>query len=200
MKKGSLVNILFILTIALILFTPLGFHLKVWVNRVISFNPNQIEESEQQVLLSYDWKLQDQHGKLINLDQDKGKVIFINLWASWCPPCVAEMPSLQALYNDYQDEVEFYFIARDEIDKIDAFMNKNSYSFPVYYEISRAPAMLKSNSLPTTYIIDRSGSLIVNHTGAARWNGTASRSLLDELIGLGVLGSAPEEKEKVGEK
>ena len=200
MKKGSLINVIFILAIALILFSPLGFHLKVWVNRVISFNPTSIEESEQQVLLSYDWALQDRQGKIINLDQARGKVIFINLWASWCPPCVAEMPSLQALYDDYQNEVEFYFIARDEKEKIDAFMEKHQYSFPVHYEITHAPAKLKSNSLPTTFIIDRSGSLIVNHTGAARWNGSGSRSILDELISSEDLGSTPEEKEKVSKE
>ena len=110
------------------------------------------------------------------------------------------MPYLQSLYEDYQNEVAFYFVARDQEEKIDAFMERHGYSFPVYFELVKAPARLESNSLPTTYIIDRSGSKIVDHTGAARWNSASTRQMIDLLIGSAETGSNPEKEEKISEE
>lgn len=200
MKKGRIVNSLLLIAIALILFTPIGFHVKVFINRIISFNPSTIEEEERQLLDSYDWELQDRKGRKFNLDQFKGKIILINFWASWCPPCVAEMPSLQALYNDYSNQVEFIFVARDSEEKIDSFMAKEGFSFPIYYEYSEPPIALQSNSLPTTYIIDQSGSIILEHIGAARWNSEATRALINQLISSDTAVSTFEEEEKVNKE
>lgn len=200
MKKGRIVNSLLLIAIALILFTPIGFHVKVFINRIISFNPSTIEEEERQLLDSYDWELQDRKGRKFNLDQFKGKIILINFWASWCPPCVAEMPSLQALYNDYSNQVEFIFVARDSEEKIDSFMAKEGFSFPIYYEYSEPPIALQSNSLPTTYIIDRSGSIILEHIGAARWNSETTRALINQLISSDTAVSTFEEEEKVNKE
>lgn len=200
MKKDRVYNLLILIAIALILFTPVGFHLKVFVNRIISFNPTQVKESERQVLRSFDWELQDRQSKRLNLNKSEGKVIFINIWASWCPPCVAEMPSLQELYNDYQNKVEFYFIARDSQAKIEGFMAKHGYDFPVYYELSKAPLSLQTNSLPTTYVIDQSGFLVVNETGAAKWNSDTTRGMIDQLIDSGTKNLALEKEVKINEE
>ena len=170
------------------------------MNRIISFNPTTIKESEQQVLGSYDWELQDRQGRKFNLEQYKGKVILINFWASWCPHCVAEMPSLQALYHDYGNRIEFLFVARDSEERIDSFMAKEGFSFPVYYEYNEPPIALQSSSLPTTYIIDQSGSLVLEHTGSARWNSEASRALIDQLISSATAVSIFEEEEKVNKE
>ena len=182
MKRGRLVNILLILFLAVVLFTPVGFHIKVWVNRIISFNPTPVEERKRQVLTSYNWNLIDARGNASNLDRSRGKVVFINLWASWCPPCVAEMPDLQELYQDYHKEVVFLFVARDEEAKVKAFMQKHQYNLPVFYENGSMPRQLESRSLPTTYIIDKNGSIVVAKTGTASWNSSATRSILDDLI------------------
>jgi hypothetical protein len=93
------------------------------------------------------------------------------------------MPDLQNLYQDYNKEVVFLFIARDKKRAVNDFMEKNKYNFPVYYEMGPAPRQLSSNSLPTTYILDREGTLIVSKTGAASWNSQVTRELLNGLIG-----------------
>lgn len=183
MKRGQITNIILLLLLALILFTPLGFHVKVWVNRVLSFNPTPVEERKQEILSSYTWSLVDREGRGYNLSQARGKVVFINIWASWCPPCVAEMPDLQLLYRDYNKKVLFLFIARDRKVKVGAFMEENQYNFPVFYESGPSPVQLSSNSLPTTYILDRQGRIVVSETGAAAWNSKATRELLDRLVG-----------------
>lgn len=182
MKKGRIINLLLLAAIALVLFTPLGFHLKVLVNRIISFNPVPVEEREQQVLESYDWKLQDLQGRSSNLVEAEGKVILINFWASWCPPCVAEMPDLDNLYADYKKDVSFYFVARDQKVKVNAFLDKHGYNLPVYYESGFTPDQLYSGALPTTFIIDKKGHIVVAKTGSASWNSPATRKLLDDLI------------------
>ncbi len=183
MKRRQITNISLLLLLALLLFSPLGFHLKVWVNRVLSFNPTPVEERKQEILSSYAWRLVDREGSGYDLSHAKGKVVFINIWASWCPPCVAEMPDLQLLYKDYNKKVVFLFIARDKKERVGAFMEENQYDFPIFYELGSSPRQLSSNSLPTTYILDRQGKIIVSETGAAAWNSKATRAMLDELVG-----------------
>ncbi len=182
MKRGQITNIVLLLLFGLIVFTPVGFHVKVWVNRVLSFNPTPVEERKQEVLSSYAWPLEHREGGVYDLNNANGKVVFINIWASWCPPCVAEMPDLQDLYNDYNEQIVFLFIARDRKADVSNFLEKNQYDLPVYYEIGAGPAQLSSNSLPTTYILDHQGKIIVSKTGVAAWNSMATRELLDGLI------------------
>ena len=182
MKSGRIVTILLLIALGLMLFTPVGFHAKVWVNRLLSFNPTPVEERRQERLETYNWRLSDRQNERFNLEQAKGKVVFINFWASWCPPCVAEMPDLRDLYNDYGDEVVFLFVARDRREKVDAFMAKNDYDFPVYYEMDLTPSQIYSAALPTTFIIDKEGAIVVAEVGSAAWNGEPTRNLLDQLI------------------
>lgn len=182
MKRGQITNILLLLFLGLIVFTPVGFHLRVMVNRVLSFSPTLVEEQEQQVISSYSWPLVDGAGRGYDLNQSEGKVVFINIWASWCPPCVAEMPDLQLLYNDYKEQLVFIFIARDRKEKVSVFMTEHQYNFPVYYERGPGPAELNSNSLPTTYILNQEKKIIVSETGVAAWNSKKTRDLLDGLI------------------
>lgn len=182
MKRRQITNIVLLLLLGLIVFTPVGFHVKVWVNRVLSFNPTPIEEREQEVLSSYNWRLEDREGRRYDLSHAEGKVVFINIWASWCPPCVAEMPDLQLLYNDYKEQVVFLFIASDKKVKVNAFMEEHQYDFPVYYELGPGPEELSGNILPTTYILDRQRKIIVSETGTAAWNSKTTRELLSGLI------------------
>ena len=182
MKKGRIVNILLIIFLGLLVFTPVGFHTKVIVNRLISFNPDVLDEEDRSQLSSYNWQLQSRSGYAIDFNETRGKVVLINFWASWCPPCVAEMPDLRDLYSDYKEDVVFLFVARDEQSKIDQFLKKHEYEIPVYYELGQPPIQISSNSLPTTYVISRTGEIIVAEKGAADWNSKKTRGLLDTLV------------------
>ena len=182
MKKGKIVNILLLLFLIVLLFTPIGFHFKVFVNRIISWSPSEIAVEDQRFLDNYSWSLDDGAGRVYNLEQARGRVVLINIWASWCPPCVAEMPDLNELYRDYGDDVIFLFVARDQQAKVDEFLAKNQYNFPVFYEKSMAPEQLKTSSLPTTYILNKKGKLVVAEKGAASWNSKATRAMIDGLL------------------
>jgi Thiol-disulfide isomerase and thioredoxins len=118
----------------------------------------------------------------VNLSRSEGKVILINFWATWCPPCVAEMPYLQKLYETYKDEVDFYFVTSEVRDKLQLFLDKKGYDIPVYIPLEREPDLLENTSLPTTFLISQTGEIIIRKVGAASWNNEAIHELLDELL------------------
>ncbi len=182
LKKENLSNFAFIVLLALLLFTPVGFHARVFVSRIFSFSPSELKEEEQFTLSSYNWKLTTIHGEVFDFQATKGKVILVNFWATWCPPCVAEMPSLQQLYTDYNGQIEFVMVANEEPEKVKLFLSKKNYDFPTYFERSARPQLLSAEHIPTTFIIDKTGKIVVEKTGAANWNSTATRDLLENLV------------------
>nr|WP_297782921.1 TlpA disulfide reductase family protein [uncultured Allomuricauda sp.] len=182
--KEQISNVIWILAIVLILFTPLGFYPRVWVNKIVAtiISPSAIDEDEQTVLKNYNWNLVDLDGNQTNLESMKGEVVLINVWATWCPPCVAELPGFVQLYEDYGEEVTFAFVANDQKEKVEAFLKKKGYDLPIYFQVSATPTVLESGSIPVTYIIDKQGNIVVDKTGAANWNSDKTRSLLEKLI------------------
>lgn len=184
LSKEQINNVIWILVLVLILFTPLGFHLRVWANKVIAatMSADVIEDDEQITLEDYHWNLVDLEGKRTDFQSVKGKVAVVNVWATWCPPCVAELPSFVELYADYKDKMIFAFVANDEKTKVEAFLEKKGYALPVYFQASEAPQELMGSTIPVTYIISKSGKIVVDEEGAANWNSERIRRLLDELI------------------
>lgn len=180
--KKNWSNILFIVFIILLIIPQTRKPIQVGLNRIFAFSPSEIAEDEREVLTSYDWKLSSLEGERVNLKTSKGKLIIVNLWATWCPPCIAEMPSFEQLYKDYDQKVDFYFVSSEEAERLTNFMKKKNYTFPVYQALTAGPEKLQSNSLPTTYVISKSGKILIKKTGAADWNSSAFREKLDKWI------------------
>ncbi len=181
-KKTTIQNIVFIVFIALLLFSPLGTFVKIQLNRLIAFSPKTIAVMDQKKLSTYQWELVDASGKNVLLEAYKGKIILINFWATWCPPCIAEMPSMQELYVDYQDKIVFLFVTTDSFEKANAFMAKEKLTLPVYQSVTNPPLEMESSTIPATYLIDQHGNLIVAKIGAADWNSNSFREKLDGYI------------------
>lgn len=181
-KKATIQNIIFVVFIGLLLFSPLGTFVKIQLNRLIAFSPKTIEVMDQKVLSTYQWQLVDSSGKSISLEAYKGKIIFVNFWATWCPPCIAEMPSIQDLYEDYEDKIVFLFVTTDSFEKANAFINKEKLTLPVYQSVTNPPIEMESSTIPATYLIDKQGNLIVSKIGAADWNSDSFREKLDEYL------------------
>ena len=175
-------TIAMLLVVVLLLLPQTSIPIKVAVNRLFSFSPSTEKIEDAAVLTQYDWTLIGLNGQDVNLNQSKQKVVLINLWATWCPPCIAEMPSLQALYDTYGDAADFYFVTNETKETVQKFMDKNNYTFPVYLQKFKAPAQLENNSLPTTYLIDKNGKIRINETGAANWNSEKVNALFDQLL------------------
>ena len=179
-------DILFVGLIILLL-SPIGLPVRAFLIKGVSMVttevlPLEVGEEERKVLASYNWIMTDASGKAVNMSRFEDEVLFINYWATWCPPCIAEMPSMQSLYDKYGDRVVFLFIANDDQDKVVKFMKKHNYSFPIYFMTQSPPQELNSSSLPTTYILDRNGEIVVEKVGAANWDSQRIHHLLEGLV------------------
>jgi len=180
--KKQWINAALIVGIVLILFTPVGFYARVFVGRLLSTSAAVLKTELQIPVKNNNWQLANVEGKEFNFEKTKGKVVLVNFWATWCPPCVAEMPSFQSLYNDYNDKFVFMFVAQDKVDKVSAFIAKKGYTLPVYYSKTEPPSVLTSKTIPTTYVINKEGKIIIAETGVADWNCGKTRKILDGLL------------------
>jgi thiol-disulfide isomerase/thioredoxin len=127
-------------------------------------------------------QLRDPEGNIVSLSEFKGKVIFMNFWATWCPPCVAEMPAIDKLHEEMGDEVAFVMLSRDQnFDTAVAFKEKKDYGLPIYELAGPLPAMYQSSALPTTFVIDAEGNLALTHKGMADYNTDEFKKFLNSL-------------------
>ena len=112
--------------------------------------------------------------------QFKGKVIFINLWASWCPPCVAEMPSINDLYQSIkEDSIVFLMISLDQDrNKALDYVKGKEFNFPVYFPAKSLPLQFQSETIPTTFVLDKSGNIAVEEKGLANYDNEEFRDFL----------------------
>ncbi|MDM1293320.1 TlpA family protein disulfide reductase [Sphingobacterium sp. N143] len=141
-------------------------------------------EKTVMLLKSYDVSFKDSRGNVISLSQLRGKVVLINLWATWCPPCLAEMPSLDKLYKDFQGNSGIIFLSVDIDGRTQAaekFLKKRKYSLPVYQLHSGLPRELSTQSIPTTIILDKAGKLVNKHVGGMNFGSPKFRKALQQL-------------------
>ena len=130
----------------------------------------------------FNLKLMDKDGKTKSLEEFKGKVIFMNMWATWCPPCIAEMPNINKLHKKMGDEVAFVMVSLDEdFEAAKAFNKRKGYNLPIYTLQSNRPAMYQSSTVPTTYIISADGNLVLTHKGMANYNTSKFKKFLNGL-------------------
>lgn len=184
-QKPKASNILFIIALALLIIPQTRKPIQVFLNKGLAlFSPSIIDKEDSTKLINYNWSLLDENNINFNLSEAKGKVIVINFWATWCPPCIAEMESLQKLYNTFSSnqEVAFLFVTTDSLEKIKAFKEKENYTFPVYRQISKAPNAFNVSSIPRTFIIDKEGDILVDKTGASNWGSDKIVKLIESLL------------------
>ena len=184
--KSRTRNILLLLAIAALIFlTPAKKFLLVQMNKIyMSFNSPKIE-SPYYSLSDEDWastRFEDLDGNKVNFSESKGNVLFINIWATWCPACIAEMPSIQKLYDRYKGKVDFLMISDESAEDLRKFLTERGYSFPVHRQISQLPELIQTRVTPKTIIIDKEGNIRVSKIGATNWNSGRIRILMDELI------------------
>jgi thiol-disulfide isomerase/thioredoxin len=180
--KNQWSNIIFIVIILALVIPQTRKPIQIFVNKLISFAPSINDEEDREKLANYNWVLENDRGKRTEFDQFKGDVIIINFWATWCPPCIAEMPSFQELYEDYKGEVTFLFVSGEQRETVDNFMKRKRFTLPSYKMLTRTPEPMDGRTLPTTYVISKDGSIVVDKVGSADWNSESFRKTLDKLI------------------
>ncbi|PWE00425.1 TlpA disulfide reductase family protein [Marinilabilia rubra] len=157
--------------------------LSAFMIRQTLFSPSEVDEVV--FLKKKDWEMQivpEKGGDVVDLGDFEGKPVFLNFWATWCPPCIAEMPSIQDLYDEYKDEVAFVLISRESSNVINNFMQKNEYTLPSFSLKSRVPAIFETSTIPATYLISPAGRLMIRKTGAAKWDSDRIKRMLDDMI------------------
>ena len=119
------------------------------------------------------FNVQDASGNTIDLQSYRGKTVFINLWASWCGPCRAEMPHISDLYDAVKDtpDLEFLMIGLDQNkQKSQEFMEGKSWSFPVVHASYGLNNSLQSESIPTTLVVNKEGKIVFYQQGMSNFN------------------------------
>ena len=149
------------------------------------FQPDVSQNKDKKAIAPKEHAIfRDVQGNTMDVVNLQGKVVFLNFWASWCPPCLAEMPSLETLYQKYKadQDIVFLFVDADgNIEAASAFMKKKNYHLPVFVPNSEIPAVYFSGSLPTTLIFDRQGNIAFQHEGAADYANPKIAALIDSL-------------------
>lgn len=123
-------------------------------------------------------KLSDLNGQPVSLKQYAGKTIFLNFWATWCKPCIKEMPSIQDALDSLQDQHIVFLLASDEsAEQIKQFGSSHDYKFN-YLRIEN-PEELNVQTLPTTFIFNSKGDKVFMESGARQWN---EKNFIDTLL------------------
>ena len=182
--KKNWSNLILLLVIIILILPQTRRPLQVAMNRVFAFAPREIADQDREEVVSYDWKLASLEGEPVNFQEARGKVAVVNLWATWCPPCIAEMPSFQEVFASYGNRVAFYFVSDEQHQTLKDFLRRKGYRLPVYRPLEPPPASFDSDRLPTTYVISAEGEIVIRKTGAADWNDTEFRATLDRLLGI----------------
>lgn len=132
------------------------------------------------------FSLNDMNGKRVSLSDYKGKVVFLNIWATWCPPCIAEMPSIEKMYNRFKsDRFEVMAVSVDSkgFDVVFPFVKNAGMSFPVLLDPEDTVTRLYNiNSIPQTIIIGADGIIILKIAGARDWSSEKSFEAIEFIL------------------
>ncbi len=133
---------------------------------------------------NYNLNLVDLNGNKLSLNDTKGKVVFINFWATWCGPCIAEMPTIQTLYNKFKNRTDVVF-AIIEVEgnkkKTESFIAKRKLDLPIYFAEGTIPHDLFDGILPSTVILDKQGNIAHRTLGAADYSDEEVVVFLNDL-------------------
>ncbi len=163
---------------------------KSWLLRQVlrtGFFDAKIEKQDSRLVGTtdtVDFSLRDSQGRFFSIAEQRGKVVFINFWASWCPPCRAEFSSLESFYRKVKDNPDIVFVTVNEDDSTviaRRFLDQHHYTVPVYFRAGEIPADVFSGTLPTTVVLDKRGVVRLKEEGMANYD---TKKFEDQLTAL----------------
>lgn len=191
--KSWILNGLFVVLLALLIWPTSRTYFQQGLMKIGLFSPklsspsadNAATAPEEAPVLAPAISFRDPEGKVVQLSDLKGKVVFINFWATWCPPCIAEMPSIEALYKKFEDNQDIVFLIVEieaNAEKAQQFMSSKNLSLPIYFPESEISEAYLSGSIPTTVIIDKTGAIASRNEGMADYSSQEVSDYISELI------------------
>lgn len=175
-NNKNIVNALFIAVFLVLIFVPAAKALMIrGLMEIGLFSADVKEKPVSGANTSVDLsgiRFKDASGKEIDLASLRGKVVFLNFWATWCPPCLAEMPSVNKLHHQFANDKDVVFMlvdADNDFGKAQKYMDRKGYKLPVYNVASSIPEAIFKGSLPTTVVFDKKGRIAYNEAGAANY-------------------------------
>jgi peroxiredoxin len=177
LKKHGLLYLLFVVVLAVIAYR-------------IQLTPNQktvlSQERSEVGHPAPGFTLRNLQGNLEGLSDHKDKVIILNFWATWCAPCLEEMPAFEKLYRRYRSQgvtVLAVSLDKGDISKVKGFVDKNNLTFPILIDSDGvAEKLYPSFTIPFTYVIDKEGRVAARVDGAKNWASDETFAALDILI------------------
>jgi peroxiredoxin len=156
----------------------------VWIKSLVP--PESPSGSLQFLSAAPELPVFDKAGKKTDLAKQKGKIFIVHFWATWCPPCVEEIPALSRFWDKYRtrEDVELYAVSVDKDWKtIDDFMAKNPSTIPLFHDPGAATAKrFGTTQYPETYIINDKGRVLFRVQGAVDWSNADVRARIEQLI------------------
>ncbi len=139
-----------------------------------------------QSMAAPDITLPDMQGNQVSLSSLKGKVVILNFWATWCPPCKEEMPSMEQLYRKFKDQglvILAVNIEEEGHEAVATFLQRNSYTFPILLDAkAEAQNTYQVFKFPETFIIDRNGNVVEKVVGSINWTSPKALQVINFLL------------------
>jgi thiol-disulfide isomerase/thioredoxin len=168
---------------------------KAWLMRQIistGLMNSKIEEKDTEPAVessplssTENFSVRNDKGEIINTSDLKGKVVFINFWASWCPPCRAEFPSIQTFYDRFKSNKDLVFLTVN-LDEQTAlgkmYLEKEQFTVPFLVAEGLIPISFFNGSLPTTVVLDKSGKIRMHHAGMADYSKESFYQEINQLL------------------
>ena len=162
---------------------------KAWVLQKLFFTGLFNAKIEQKTTVyssqnNADFSFINENNAILNTSSLRGKVVFINFWASWCGPCRAEFPSIQKLYTQFKDNPNVYFVminTDDAILKAKNYLEKEQFTIPLQHAYGTIPDAVYTGTLPTTVVLDKKGNIRFSHEGFANY---ASEDFIKQIHDL----------------
>ncbi|GAE63323.1 TlpA family protein disulfide reductase [Chryseobacterium indologenes] len=166
---------------------------KAWLMRQVastgllnsSFSGSKDKNKKITSVENMNLSLKKDDGSVINTAGLKGKVVFINFWASWCPPCRAEFPSIQEFYDQYKSNPDMVFLTvnlDDDSELGKVYMKQKNFTLPFVIPAGHIPTPYFSGSLPTTVVLDKKGKVQLHHQGLADYSKESFYHEIDALL------------------
>lgn len=176
-------DIVFIILIILLLIPSTRREVSAFLIRTTALPPSTLDSDDQFTIdeAALQWQLYDYHGKAYKFEDLLDKPVFVNFWATWCPPCNAELPAIAELYQNAKGQANFILVSYEKPEVVKAFAKKHGYTDLPFFYAQLPPPDFESPSIPTTFIVAKDKKVILKKRGAARWNSGKTIELLKQL-------------------